>query len=100
MKMLFQTVFALAVLSLLSGCHFVGDPEASLGEPGFFAGLWDAAVLLWSVVLTCFTQIQIVDPQGISFAYKFGFAVGIFMFTWNIGIFFGAISFFLYLLPM
>lgn len=96
----FLAIGALALLTILTGCHFVGDSQASVGTAGLLAGLWDGAVFVWSVVLTCFTDIQVIDQNNSGFLYKVGFAVGALCFGWNLGLFLGLVSFVLYFLPL
>lgn len=97
-KALMSVVFLLG-LCLLTGCHFVGDASSSQDIAGFFAGLWDGSVLLFSVVLTCFTDVQILDLHNSGFLYKVGYAIGVFCFAWNLGIAAGIISLLLYITP-
>ena len=85
---------------VFTGCHFVGDSSAAHGAAGLLGGLWDGSVILFSVVMTCFSDVQVIDPNNIGFLYKVGFAIGVLCFAWNVGIFFGIISVLLYFLPM
>ena len=89
----------LAAMLSLVGCHFVGDSEAVIGSSGFFAGIWDGTVLIWSIVLTCFTDIQILDLHNSGFFYKVGFAMGSLFLSWNIGLILGFVSLVFYALP-
>lgn len=91
--------YLLLVGLFLSGCHFVGDPQSTAGESGFWAGLWDGAVMLWAVVLTIFTDVQVLDMQNNGFLYKSGFAIGVFFLSYHVGFVFGLISLILYMLP-
>jgi hypothetical protein len=91
---------ALTLLTVLTGCHFVGDSQSAVGTAGLLAGLWDGAVFVWSVVLTCFSDIQVIDQNNSGFLYKVGFAVGALCFGWNLGLFLGLVSFVLYFLPL
>lgn len=92
--------FGLLVLCLfVTGCHFVGDPSASKEIAGFFSGMWDGAVLLFSVVLTCFTDVQIIELNNNGFFYKVGYAIGVICFAWNIGLTLGIVSLLLYITP-
>lgn len=84
---------------MVTGCHFVGDPSASTEVAGFFSGLWDGSVLLFSVVLTCFTDVQILELNNNGFFYKLGYAVGVLCFAWNIGLTLGLVSLLLYITP-
>lgn len=90
----------ISLIFAVSGCHFVGDSDSAYGTSGFFAGLWDGAVLIWSIILTCFTDIQILDLRNSGFFYKVGFAVGALSISWNVGVFLGLISLILYILPL
>lgn len=99
MKPIGRNFVRLAVVGLLFcilGCAFAGDPH-NTGPNGFFSGLWDGTVLIWSIIMAIFTKVTIVEHYNSGWPYHLGLAIGAFAFSYNIGLVLGVISVGLYI---
>lgn len=81
-------------LAFLVGCTFAGDAAPSSGAPGFFMGLWHGCVCVSALVVGVFTSggVEIFARDNSGWFYGFGFLIGGFFFSWNIGLILGLFS--------
>ena len=69
----------LAVIVFLSGCA-THSPEQIIDPPGFLHGLFHGFIILFSFVISLFTDYEIYAFPNNGGWYDFGFLLGVMMF--------------------
>jgi len=80
-RVFFLLVFAGFILAL-AGCAAGSEEHFNAGNPAdFWAGLWHGFILLFSFIISLFTDsVKVYEAVNVGWAYDLGFLLGVIIF--------------------